>query len=467
MKRQKIKENRPEGQTKTTDNIWKKKCQAKSVEIKALRKCIGETKSSRDLWKSKYQNSQKRVQKGFVDAGEKARHHQYSLVIVMWIMHLQNYGKMSLRSCRHSVSSLYLVLGLNGRVPSHESIRNWLCKHGYYRVKQAQRSEQNRVIYVDESIVLGGEKILLILGIEHANIPEDRCVKHEDVEVLYVGSSGEWKGETIADILREINGKNGVSYVVSDQGTNLKKAYNLCEYTHIEDCTHILSNFLKHIYQNDSTFEGFRKLIGVTRKAWFLSKDKSQFMPPSMRGKLRFANIFPCVDWAKRQLDNWEKLENLKESVTKNLAFLKEHQSFIEELEEVTKVFKLVGEILKNKGFGEAQKKLILQELPTESPFKNVLIFAQNVKDYLGKLSEKSGQIGSDFLLCSSDIIESFFGKFKQKICPNSPHKLTEFIFTIANFSKNFSTEEVQKALEFIKIKDLKDLKNLKKVAPK
>ena len=467
MKSIKIKENRPEGQIKPTDNIWKKKCQAKSVEIKSLRKRISETKSSRDLWKGKYQNSQKRAQKGVVDLGKKARSHQYSLLIVMWIMHLQNYGKMSLRSCRHSVSSLYLVLGLSGRVPSHESIRNWLCKHGYYRVKQAQGSEQNRVIYVDESIVLGGEKILLILGIGEANIPTNRCVNHEDVEVLYVGSAGEWKGETIADILKEINGKNEIPYVVSDQGTNLKKAYSLCEYPHIEDCTHVLSNFLKHIYQNDSTFEGFRQLIGVTRKSWFLSKDKSQFMPPSMRGKLRFANIFPCVDWAKKQLENWENLENSAESVTKNLEFLKEHQAFIEELVAVTKIFKSVGETLKNKGFGKAQKELILQELPSESRFKNVLIFAQNIRDYLDKLSEKSGQIGSDFLLCSSDIIESFFGKFKQKICPNSPHKLTEFIFTIANFSKNFSTEEVQKALESIKIKDLKNLKNLKKVAPK
>ena len=463
MKRQKIKENRPEGQTKTTDKSWKRKAKEKSAEIKLLRKRNSELKTSRDLWKSKYQISQKQAKKGVTEEGTKARYHQYSLLVVMWIMHLQNYGKMSLRSCRHSVSSLYLVMGLSGRVPSHESIRNWLCKHGYYRVQQAQKCAQKRIIYVDESIVLGGEKILLVLGIVHENIPSHRCVNHEDVEVLYVGSAKEWKGEAIAEILKEINGKTEIPYVVGDQGTNLKKAYSICKYAHIEDCTHILSNYLKHIYQNDSTFEGFRKLIGVIRKAWFLSKDKSQFMPPSMRGKLRFANIFPCVDWAKKQLENWG---NLEESVTKKLAFLKENQAFIEELVVVTKIFKSVCEILKNKGFGTAQKALILKELPTESTFKNVLIFSQNIRDYLDKLSEKSAQIGGDFLLCSSDIIESFFGKFKQKICPNSPHKLTEFIFTIANFSKKFSIKEVQNALEFIKIKDLKELKNLKKVAP-
>lgn len=76
---------------------------------------------------------------------------------------------------------------------------------------------------------------------------------------------------------------------------------------------------------------------------------------------------------------------------------------------------------------------------------------------YLESLSKKKEQIGADFLLCSSDIIESYFGKFKQKISPNSPHKLTEFIFTIANFSKNFIIQEVQNALE--KIKDLKNLR--------
>ena len=109
MKRQKIKENRPEGQTKTTDKSWKKKAQAKSKEIKSLRKRNEELKTSRDLWKSKCQTSQKLAKKGVALEGPKARYHQYSLLVVMWVMQLQNYGKMSLRSCRHSVSSLYLV----------------------------------------------------------------------------------------------------------------------------------------------------------------------------------------------------------------------------------------------------------------------------------------------------------------------------------------------------------------------
>jgi len=51
-------------------------------------------------------------------------------------------------------------MGLNGRVPSHSSIGNWSCKHGYNRIIEARKQEGACVVYVDESIVFGSEKIL-------------------------------------------------------------------------------------------------------------------------------------------------------------------------------------------------------------------------------------------------------------------------------------------------------------------
>ena len=94
-----------------------------------------------------------------------------------------------------------------------------------------------------------------------------------------------------------------------------------------------------------------------------------------------------------------------------------------------------------------------------ERVHKNVMIFTENIFKYLENLLQKSLDLGEKSILCSSDIIESFFGKFKQKITPNCPRKLTEFMFTIANFSGNFSEDELQKALENVKMKDLKKYK--------
>ena len=455
MKRQKTKENKSNGQLKNTKNNWKLKATERTQIIRQQKKRILEIEQSRDLWKDKYKNKPIEGQSVSFNS-EKAKHHQYSLLVILWVIQMQNYGLMSLRSCRHCVSSLYLVLNLSGRVPSHGSIRNWLCKHGIHRLKASSNNDKKKVLYVDESIILGGEKILLILGIWSEKIPLDGSVRQQDVEVLHVSSEKEWKAESIADILTKIDKNGGISYIVSDQGCNLTKAYKLCQYVHIEDCTHILANFLKKIYEQDTCFETFRKLIGELRKKWFLSKANSKFIPPSMRGKLRFANIFTCVDWAKRQLDNWV---NLDESITTYLAFLKENESFVEELVEQSKIFKRVCSMLKNKGFSQEQKTTLVKELSLATAPKNVVVFTENIFEYLENLLQKSINLGEKSILCSSDIIESFFGKFKAKINPNCPHKLTEFMFTIANFSGNFSEVELQKALENIKIKDLKKYK--------
>ena len=83
-------------------------------------------------------------------------------------------------------------------------------------------------------------------------------------------------------------------------------------------------------------------------------------------------------------------------------------------------------------------------------------IFIKNCEDYLENLTHKSELLGQDYLLCSSDIIESYFGKFKAKVNPNSRSGLTEFIFTIATFGQSFSQQEAKKALQNIKCKDLK-----------
>lgn len=444
------------GQTKNTDKNWKDKALERGKENIRLKKRLKEVLHGRNLWKTKYQHLSKSANSISPFCGEKAKFHQYSLALVGLLLDFQRYGTLSLRGCRHCLGCLLLSMGLNGRVPSHSSIRNWSCKHGYNRLLETQKQGGEYAIFVDESIVFGSEKILLILGISKDKILVDRAVSHTDMDVLYVGYSNEWKAESIADELQKIAKYKQISYVVSDEGLNLRKAYNSCNYVHIEDCTHIFANYLKRIYGEDSTFESFRKLIGKLRQAWNLSKLNSQYMPPSMRGKMRFANIFPCVDWAKYCLDKWDTLDK---KVQESLQFMREQKGFIDQLIDIGKVFKWVCAKLKTEGFGSEQKNAILEKLSEFKIGENTLIFVKNIKDYLENLSQKSTQLGQEHLICSSDIIESYFGKFKQKINPNSRSGLTEFIYTMANFSGNFTQSEIKNALEKVKIKDLKQVK--------
>ena len=472
MKRPKITENPSQGQVKDSANVWKNKAVCRAVENAALRKRIKVLTDSREGYKTKCKVLAERlVQKKNctteeVFLGAKASGHQYSLAVVCLILELHKYGAMSLRGCRHAVGCMLVALGLSARLPSHSTIRNWLCKGGLHRLETGMGAEGEYVVYVDESIVFGSEKILLVLGVPVVKIPTTRSLTHSDMEVLYVGANTEWKAQHIEVELEKIGKKKPIVYVVSDEGNNLRKAYKSLKYTHIADCTHVLANYLKRLYDSDADFASFRELIGHLRKQWNLSRDNRRYMPPTMRGKMRFANIFPCVRWAQLRLAAWSEMS---ESVRESLAFLKEKEALIRRLAYVSTVFKTVCATLKNEGFGSAQHADILAQLATisvltaEDTDGKVATFVGNCKTYLAQLSVQSAHLACPHLLVSSDIIESFFGKFKTKINANNSSGLTAFLFTIANFSQSFSVEETKNALESVQLKDLKLVKNREK----
>ena len=220
-------------------------------------------------------------------------------------------------------------MGLNLRIPSHVSLRWWICKSGYYRIETKPVERLAYVVYVDESIVMGGQKLLLVLGILESSIGYNKGLDFSQMDVLWVGSGGSWKGETISKVLQEINQKYALSYVVSGNGTNLRRAYELSNCVHVEDCTHCLAGILKGIYQDDTVFESFSKSANSLRTHWFLSKEKSVYLPPTQRGKVRFATIFPVVEWAQKWINQWTEIPP---EVQQDLVFLMESKALIAQL---------------------------------------------------------------------------------------------------------------------------------------
>ena len=63
-------------------------------------------------------------------------------------------------------------------------------------------------------------------------------------------------------------------------------------------------------------------------------------------------------------------------------------------------------------------------------------------------LSEKI--VDKEKIVCCADVIESAFGKLKQKLSKNSA-ALTCFIFTLASIGGKYQSEEVKNALETVK----------------
>lgn len=102
-------------------------------------------------------------------------------------------------------------------------------------------------------------------------------------------------------------------------------------------------------------------------------------------------------------LKQWEDLE---QEVQQQLCFLKEQEDFIQSLDEVETIFKLVCDKLKNKGFGSTQKQALLKELNKLELSPKASIFRQNCKAYLDQLSAQLKELDQDNLFCTSDIID-------------------------------------------------------------
>ena len=137
----------PVGHAKDKANDWKRKAVARRKETGKLRKRPKEVKESREGWKKKYKGSKKGVGRPSLPEGEKAAEHWYSLPLIVLVAELYKYGGMSLRGCRHGLSCVFISLGLDTSVPSHGSIRNWLCKCGMYRVKMSPPVPGEHVVF--------------------------------------------------------------------------------------------------------------------------------------------------------------------------------------------------------------------------------------------------------------------------------------------------------------------------------
>ncbi len=158
---------------------------------------------------------------------ECAKGHSYGLILriaaqVLFCVQYLGYGAQSFRGCVHSLVCLNLCFRLAfKKIPSHTTIRNWACKMGYYRVhKEVEKSKELWLILIDESISLGNEKILLVLGMPLSKVVFGQALHLSELRVLSMEVCKTWTGETIHSVLEKVSKNYPIGYIISDEGTN-------------------------------------------------------------------------------------------------------------------------------------------------------------------------------------------------------------------------------------------------------
>ncbi len=453
-------------------NPWKDKAKRHREEKEAVKRRIKELKKSRDGWKQKAQFFQaENVQlkrdmrwtgKSRVKTEEvRAKQHQFPVRVVMLVLWFRHQGNCSLRSCCQVLGVLNMVLHLELKVPHHSTIALWDKKIGHYRLHQSIAAGGEWVIILDESVSLGQQKLLLILGVQLGVYKFEKALSFEEVQLLSLGIGKSWKSKEIALLIEALKAKGcKIIYAVCDSGRNLLRALEISQISYIQDCTHALSLLIEKEYKDKEPFVSFSRRCVLLKRQVVLSK-YAAIMPPTQRSKARFLNLDGLSQWAYKTLRLLAALRTKanQEELVEKIAWLEEYTLLIEQMYQVCQTMKKVFAILKNQGLSEQTAEDCMDLLEKSDAPE---IFKEGIRTYL----HRNRTILPDLekVICCSDIIESFFGKFKNRTASNAQNAITDSCLSIPNYGLNFDLPSVKKALENVKIVDLKQWKkqNLK-----
>lgn len=195
--------------------------------------------------------------------------------------------------------------------------------------------------------------------------------------------------------------------------------------------------------------------MSMMRKKHYQSK-YSVVIPPGQKSKSRYQNINIISDWGNNVINLLEKQSSdITNEIYNKLAWVLEFKELINELHTINQIVKNIEKLIKHNGFS----KSTIKECSTY--FKNIKltakhkIFKQKIKIYLESI--KKYFQNATKLLGSSDIIESAFGKYKNYVSNNPMAGVTNLILTLAAFTSDLQTEEIENAMVSTPIRLIKD----------
>jgi hypothetical protein len=377
-------------------------------------------------------------------------------------------GSLKSRSIEKSEAIHAQVFEQKKTTPSHVSIRNWIQKVGYYELTR-KKEKGIWLIILDHSIQFGDEKILVVLGIQESDfLALNRPLKYEDLTPLLIKPATKWNGELVKQEIVKLKKELGsIKYATADYGSDLKKGLRLSKVVHIHDLSHLISLIVEKLYSNDERYETFKTQMGKMR-AKFIQTNIAATVPPGGRTKSEYQNFERIVNWgngvfnlldnkltAPKEIKKLQKTfgENALQRAEKELQWVREYKELLIELTEINQAIKNIEKAIKHNGLtSETHHKSLeeLQKLTTE----NGKLFKQKLQEQLQEQRSKLPQ--TEKIQFSSDILESIFGKYKNRVSDNQMASVTGLMLVIAAFTTKLTTEKVQEIMENVKISDIK-----------
>ena len=188
-----------------------------------------------------------------------------------------------------------------GKVPAYTTIGYWTQELGLsvYKESCSLFKDKRYALIVDESMMIGSEKLLLTLAMPAINAGS--AITEKDITIVDISIAKSWNGTSIKNVLEKVADKIGhkPEYVISDNGFTVCKAVRDAGYAHHSDICHTLGMFLERVYKKEADFQELSNNVQLARFKYNM-QDVAYVQPPSQRSIARFMNMSKWIDWISR-----------------------------------------------------------------------------------------------------------------------------------------------------------------------
>jgi hypothetical protein len=270
-----------------------------------------------------------------------------------------------------------------------------------------------------------------------------------------LSASAQWNGDFVRDIVERLQLTLGrITYAVGDDGSDIRKGLRLAGIPHIHDVTHRIALSLKHLYAEDPIYQDVSQRLAPIRQQ-FGHTVAAHLLPPNQRTKARYHNLRPLAAYGQHLLTYFERSPvsvPTEESFREAMTWIHESRTFFAEMREVTSVVCAIKRQVKHHGLSSGTLHHCCQVLSPVSTEKGLQVKFDILVYFHMMLALPRV---ADTLLCTSDILESAFGKYKNYVSCNPMAGITDLALCIAAFTCSLTPPEITDALEQVREQDV------------
>lgn len=401
----------------------------------------------------------------------KLRHHCYGSKMISMCCNLAK--TIGFRPAENALKIFWEHLGLETKVPTHETMRTWLQRVGVARLQLSdlQKKDGQLIWFVDHSCKVGTEKVLAILGIAQKDLPSPGTpLKHEDMMPLLAMPGEKWKREDVAREYDALIERIGAPLAInSDAAVELQEpalALKNGEKPVLvqNDPKHKLANIIKSVIGKDNRFVEFSNELGKTRAA-IQQTELSHFKPPKQKKKARFMNLQSTIGWASMALWHLSNPHSSAQSdieperMKEKLGWLQGYSKDIQKWSRCLGVVAVTLKFINEQGLAVGASKQLKAKLAKLKLCKTSRSVMTRTVDFIQQSEKnlKSLKIKGLRVPMSTEVLESLFGRYKQLERQHSQSGFTSLLASFSALLKPTTPEEIERAFAKVSTKNMRE----------